>query len=39
MRLARALLALWHSWRCARHALAYRRHLERTLDLRGGRRT
>lgn len=39
MRMINAIRAAWHSWRARRHALAYRRHLQRTLDLRDGRRT
>jgi hypothetical protein len=37
MRLLIALAAWWHSWRASRHAMLYRYHLERVLDLRGRR--
>lgn len=37
MRLLNAFRCCWHSWRARRHAIRYRFHLERALDLKGGR--
>lgn len=37
MRLMIGLRAWWHSWRAHRHALLYRQHLDRVLDLKGRR--
>ena len=39
MRLLNAIRSFWRSWRTRRHTLAYRRHMQRTLALRGGRQT
>lgn len=38
MRLLIALAAWWHSWRARRHAMLYRHHVERVLELQNGRR-
>ncbi len=38
MRLVIAIRSFWHSWRARRHALLYRKHIARVLDLNNGRR-
>lgn len=38
MRLLNAIRSLWHAWRARRHALLYRKHIERVLGLNNGRR-